>query len=95
MTPITLHVNVWKNEDYTDDAEPWCASVYASGTGGSRSRSKWCPSWAEAMQAAQKIRRDLDTELMNEVHESRARRRAAEPSAPILATDHMGMRGAE
>lgn len=34
-------------------------------------------SWPEAMQAAYKARADLDTRLMDEVHESRAARRAA------------------
>lgn len=35
----------------------------------------WAPSWPEAMQKAYKMLADLDAELMDEVHASRASRR--------------------
>lgn len=59
---------------YDRHAEPWIASVSMDG------QIRWhsltpAASWPEAMQAAYKMLADLDAELMNEVHASRATRR--------------------
>ncbi|MFT4232274.1 MAG: hypothetical protein QM606_05800 [Leucobacter sp.] len=65
------------------DTPSWRAMVYLDRTeGDERARLERAASWPEAMQAAQKLRADLDAELMAEVHESRAQRREARTEDP-------------
>lgn len=56
----------------------WIASAFVlDGTLIRRVLRKFQPSHPEALQWAYKLRNDLDLELMDEVHASRASRRAA------------------
>lgn len=55
---------------------PWVAYGYVEGDR-SRFRCDWYPTVTEAITAAIQIRTELDAELMDEVHASRASRRQA------------------
>lgn len=62
-------------------AAPWRARVYVHDTEKPNAAvmyglEQWRSSLPEALQAVQVMRRDLDRELMDKVHESRATRRA-------------------
>lgn len=60
--------------------EPWLVDVQVTGRH-DLDQYVESPSWPEAMQAAYKLISDIDHKLMNEVHTSRASRRAADPLA--------------
>ena len=65
----------------------WYALVYTpteDDTPPERSAIKYAPSWAEAMQAAQVLRAELERELTDEMHESLATRRT-ERAAQLAA----------
>lgn len=75
---IEIRAIVWKFPLW----DVWCAKAYANdGTLKTppTARSAIADSWPEAMQAAYKLRADLDAELMTEVHANRAARRLGTP----------------
>lgn len=70
---------------------PWLATVYLNGKPEFH-RQQDAGSHPEAMQAAYKLMADLDAELMNEVHASRATRRAERASQTITEYIENGYR---
>lgn len=76
MTTIRARVNRrFEVHPVNRPTEPWIARVMLDGKPQFR-RTLVAGSHAEAMQAAYKLIADLDADLMNDVHESRAQRRA-------------------
>lgn len=75
-TEISAHVMKLDRAENQPEGYPWVADVWATSDGQlTHSNSVFAPSWPEAMQAAYKLRADIDAELMNAVHENRASRR--------------------
>ena len=84
-TSPAVHAKVkrWANDGQPD---AWLALAWITDTDAEtslpinrRHRFADAPTWHDAMQAAQALRAELDRELMDEVHASRASRRAERP----------------
>lgn len=67
------------------DPLPWSAWVCVEHDDGRRTnhRGRWVASWPEAMQAAYKLRSDLDRELMDEIHAERTTRRKTKEAEDV------------
>lgn len=80
---IRAKVTCTKNMPEMSGSYVACAAVSDSAGRTTRAVIETAESWPEAMQAAYKLMADLDRELMDEVHASRASRRAQRCECPI------------
>lgn len=81
--PTSIYAIVYRDNFAPSHPQPWIASAMAVDTGRVlQVQTLRAHSWPEAMQLAYKLRAEVDTELMNEVHASRARRRTAAVECP-------------